>query len=617
MRPADAEAASFTQAFLICMLFSCLVDADFLATEAFMAGGTIQRGVRIGMDTLQQRLAVYMRDLEDRAEATDLNVLRAEIRDHALGKATEPSGLFTLTVPTGGGKTLASLGFSLAHALAHGKRRVIYVIPFTSVIEQTAEVFRAATGADTVLEHHSSYDWEDAARRAAQDGGDELDGLGVLRLAAENWDAPIVVTTAVQFFESLFANRTSACRKLHNIADSVVVLDEAQTLPQPLLLPCLAALGELARNYGASVVLCTATQPALRQQDGALKDQRTGRLLGLDIPEDRELAPRPRELYQALRRTRVEVLPGETTDEQVADRFAEAPQMLCIVNSRAHARALFDRIADLPAATHLSTLMCPAHRRQVLADLRVRLKAGEAVRLVATSLVEAGVDISFSEVWRASTGIDLVAQAAGRCNREGELLPELGRVVVFTPAEAKAPRAFQIPQQAAQAVLRDHADPLSLEAIRAFFGELYFQKGSEALDAIRIGDRPGRGVLPALQESALGLRFPFESIAQAFRVIDEAMRPVVVPWNTEAEAALATVAAQERLPRGALRRLQQFTVGIPRQACADWLRDGVIVPVRRDLGDALLRFNDATLYRPRTGIDLANPMRREAEQNLW
>jgi CRISPR-associated endonuclease/helicase Cas3 len=337
MRPADAEAASFTQAFLIRMLFSCLVDADFLATEAFMSGGTIQRGVRIGMDTLQQRLAVYMRDLEDHAEATDLNVLRAEIRDHALGKATEPSGLFTLTVPTGGGKTLASLGFSLAHALAHGKRRVIYVIPFTSVIEQTAEVFRAATGADTVLEHHSSYDWEDAARRAAQDGGDELDGLGVLRLAAENWDAPIVVTTAVQFFESLFANRTSACRKLHNIADSVVVLDEAQTLPQPLLLPCLAALGELARNYGASVVLCTATQPALRQQDGALKDQRTGRLLGLDIPEDRELAPRPRELYQALRRTRAEVLPGETTDEQVADRFAEAPQMLCIVNSRAHA----------------------------------------------------------------------------------------------------------------------------------------------------------------------------------------------------------------------------------------------------------------------------------------
>jgi CRISPR-associated endonuclease/helicase Cas3 len=614
---ADKETSSFTQAFLVRMLFSCLVDADFLATEAFMSGGTIQRGVAVGMDVLHARLATYMRGLETSADPTDLNALRAEIRAHALAKAAEQPGLFTLTVPTGGGKTLASLGFALAHARKHCKRRVIYVIPFTSIIEQTAQVFRDAIGDDAVLEHHSSYDWEHSTRRTTRDGGDEKDELGLLRLAAENWDAPLIVTTAVQFFESLFANRTSACRKLHNIADSVVVLDEAQTLPQGLLLPCLAALSELTRNYGASVVLCTATQPALRRQDGALGQRPNGSPLGLDIPDDRELAPRPRELYTKLKRTQVEVLPGEITDEHVAARFAERPQMLCIVNTRKHAHALFERIAGLPGAAHLSTLMCPLHRRQVLAELRMGLKAGEAVRLVATSLIEAGVDISFPEVWRAEAGIDSIAQAAGRCNREGELLPALGRVVVFTPAEAKLPRAFVIPQQAAQVVLRNHKDdPLSLEAITAFFSELYFQKGSEALDTAKVDGSLGSGVLQALHERAEGLRFPFDSIARAFRLIDDTMQPVVVPWNAAAEAALRAVVVAERPPRAELRKLQQFTVGIPRKACAEWLALGVVVPVRASMGDALLRFVNTTHYRPRTGIDLTNMSWWDANYDL-
>jgi CRISPR-associated endonuclease/helicase Cas3 len=614
----NADTIAFTQAFVVRMLFSCLVDADFLATEAFMSGGAVERGIRIGMDRLRDRLSVHMESLRRNAEPTELNGLRAEILDHVVAKAGEQPGFFTLTVPTGGGKTLASLAFALHHACLKQKRRVIYVIPFTSIIEQTADVFRNALGPEPVLEHHSSFDWETAAPRACgRDGGDERDRLGVLRRAAENWDAPIVVTTAVQFFESLFANRTSACRKLHNIADSVIVLDEAQTLPQRFLLPCLAALDELTRNYGVSVVLCTATQPALRRQDGALQDGR-GRPLGLDIPETRELAPRPIALYQALKRVAVEVLPGSTTDETVAARFAQAPQMLCIVNSRAHTRALFDRLAHLPGAAHLTTLMCPAHRRQVLAGLRADLKAGRPVRLVATSLIEAGIDISFPEVWRSMAGVDSIAQAAGRCNREGELLPNLGRVVVFTPAEGRTPEAFRLPQQAAHGVLRDHADdPLSLEAVGAFFRQLWFQKGAEALDGAKIGDRPGRGVLAALRETALNCRFPFQSIAEAFRLIDDIMRPVVVPWNDEAKAALETVAAATVLPRDALRKLQQFTVGIPSTAYDAWLAAGVIVQVRRELGDTLLRFADLAHYRPATGVDLADTTRREAEQNVW
>ena len=614
-KASGAEQDGFMRAFLVRMLFSCLVDADFLATEAFMSGGTIDRGVPVGLETLRTRLATHMHQIRRHAKATELNRLRAEILDHAVAMAAEPPGFFTLTVPTGGGKTLASLSFALKHAVRYGKSRVIYVIPYTSIIEQTADVFRAAVGAEAVLEHHNNFDWEVAARHG-DDGGDERDGLGVLRRAAENWDAPIVVTTAVQFFESLFANRTSACRKLHNIAESVIVLDEAQTLPQRFLLPCLAALDELQRNYGASVVLCTATQPALRRQDDALRDEK-GRSLGLDIPDARELAPDPITLYRRLRRASVEVRPGATTDETVAARFVEAPRMLCIVNSRAHARALFDRIGGMPGAAHLTTLMCPAHRRQVLAALRERLKAGEPVRLVATSLIEAGVDISFPEVWRAMAGVDSIAQAAGRCNREGELLPEFGRVVVFTPAEDRTPRAFRIPQQAAAGVLRDHPDPLSLEAVGAFFRQLWFQKGAQALDAARIGDRPGLGVLPALSETALGCRFPFASIAEAFRLIDEVMLPVVVPWNDEATEALNTVASAPKPPRQALRKLQQFTVGIPRRAHAMWLLSGVIVPVRRDLGDSLLRFVDMAHYRDTTGVDLAETTWRAAEDNVW
>lgn len=613
-KPSSPGEGGFTGAFATRMLFSCLVDADFLSTEAFMSGGRLGRGVWIPMDVLNGRLATHMQALRKTVAETSLNALRAEILDHAVAKATSKPGLFTLTVPTGGGKTLASLSFALSHAAAHGKRRVIYVIPYTSIIEQTADVFRNALGREAVLEHHSNFDWEAEARRGT-DGGDERDGRGVLRRAAENWDAPIIVTTAVQFFESLFANRTSACRKLHNIADSVIILDEAQTLPQKFLLPCLAALDELQRNYGVSIVLCTATQPALRRQDGALKDKR-GDLLGLDIPDTRELAPDPIGLYDKLKRAAVQVLPGPTADDRIAARFAEAPQMLCIVNSRAHARALFDQIATLPGAAHLTTLMCPAHRRQVLAGLRARLKAGEPVRLVATSLIEAGVDISFPEVWRAMAGVDSIAQAAGRCNREGELLPTLGQVVVFTPAEDRTPRAFITPQQAAAGVLRDHPDPLSLAAVEAFFRQLWFQKGADSLDGARVGDLPGQGVLAALRETTKG-RYPFEGIADAFRLIDEVMLPVVVPWDAAAIVALNTVSSATTPPRDALRKLQQYTVGIPRKTHDAWLAAGVIFPVRRELGASLLRLADRAHYRDTTGVDLTDTTRRASEENVW
>lgn len=611
--------AGFESAFLIRMLFSCLVDADRLETARFYAdkaGEPIERGDHADLAVLRDRLRDHMAAKRADVAATApsaLNALRAEILGHAISKAAFPPGLFTLTVPTGGGKTLASLSFALDHAVRHGLRRVVYVIPFTSIIEQTAEVFRTALSeaADRpnyadVLEHHASFDWESAATSRGEAGAG-LEPLARLRMAAENWDVPIIVTTAVQFFESLFANRTSPCRKLHNLAGSVIVLDEAQTLPIHLLLPCMAALKELTRNYGASVVLCTATQPALRKEDGFKQG----------FENVRELAPDPRRLYTALKRVAVEHLLKPIGDEVIAARFAVRGQMLCIVNSRDHARELFDAIRPLPGAVHLTTLMCPRHRRQILAELRLKLKNGAPVRLVATSLIEAGVDIDFPEVWRAAAGLDSIAQAAGRCNREGRA--DLGRVVVFTPKEKKPPRELEAFWQAARPVLRGHEDPLSLAAIKDYFGELYWQKGEAALDGAKVGDH--LGILPAIRERAPGLDFPFKSIADAFRMIEDAMEPVIVPWRADAadrdaETVLGRIAGMDRPRTSDLRRLQQYTVSIPPKAREEWLARGVLHPVHPGLGDALLRFEDLAHYDVDTGVRLSDLNLRLPELNV-
>jgi CRISPR-associated endonuclease/helicase Cas3 len=607
----------FARSFLIRMIFSCLVDADFVETERFYAGSRGEAVERDGFtplgdlaDRLQAHLGAVRRD------DSPLNRLRSQVLDHATGRAKLPPGLFTLTVPTGGGKTLTSLSFALEHARRHGLRRVIYVIPFTSIIEQTAGVFRGALSSDDdILEHHASFDWEANLARGGgsvgqADAGEGADGLAKLRRAAENWEAPIVVTTAVQFFESLFANRTSPCRKLHNMTRAVIVLDEAQTLPLPLLRPCLAALDELARNYGSSIVLCTATQPAVRMQDG-FSD-------GLDIPEDRELAPDPKVLYARLRRVQVERLPEPTSDETIAARFVEQPQMLCIVNSRAHARDLFQRIKGLAGAAHLTTLMCPRHRRAVLGELRERLKSGAPVRLVSTSLIEAGVDIDFPEVWRAEAGLDQVAQAAGRCNREGRLA--LGRVVVFKPMDHPPPHVLRALQSAAEGVLRRGEDPLTLPAMLEYFRHLYWNKGEKAFDDARLDGEPFP-ILARLSERARDLDFPFASIARAFRMIDEAMEPVIVPWasspgDVAVEDLIKRVAASERPCRGDLRRLQQYVVPMPARARADWLARGALKALHPQLGDTLLVLEGLALYDPRSGLKLDDPAYRKAEDNI-
>lgn len=556
------------------------------------------------------------------AERLPINDLRRQILDHALGKASLKPGLMTLTVPTGGGKTLTSLAFALEHAEANRLRRVIVVAPYQVVIEQTAAVYREAlAGADgienshDVLEHHSAFDWEAVGKTAgrAEPSDDSRDVADKLRRASENWDVPVVVTTAVQFFESLFANRRSPCRKLHNIAGSVVVLDEVQTLPLNLLLPTLAALNELARHYNTTVILCTATQPAL---------QKTVEFPGgLELLPERELAPDPPALYAALKRVDVEIRPGTVHDDEIVARFAEQPQMLCVVNTRAHARRLFDRIAkEMDGAVHLTTLMCPRHRRQVLEEVKRKLLAGEPVRLVATSLIEAGVDISFPEAWRAATGADSAMQTAGRVNRSGRMTgpdgnPMHGRLVVFEPADETLPWDAARRWDVLKEVKKKRSDIGLPEAIHDYFRLLYWQRGIDYLDSAEVGER--RGILPAIAECINSATHQFASIAEAYRMIDDRFNePVVVPWDDEAQALLGRIAGMDRPRQSDLRRLQGYIVQVPKRNRDEWLARGVLRPVHPALGDVVLRFDNLGHYRPQTGVDISDPTYRNPLSNV-
>lgn len=594
------------------MIFSCLIDADRIDTERYydgLEGREPDRGAWQPLPDLKIALDAALLRLQSGAKPSPVNALRAEILAAARAKAAEPPGHFSMTVPTGGGKTLASLAFALDHAIAHGLDRVIYVIPYTSIIEQTAGVFRAALGEHRhcVLEHHSAFDDEKLVATSRQRGDLEqgLQGRDKLRLAAENWDAPIVVTTAVQFFESLFANSPSRCRKLHNIASSVVILDEAQTLPLPLLKPSVAVLDELARNYRTSIVLCTATQPALEETDDPDRSF-TGGLRNV-----REIAPCPRRLYTALKRVTVANL-GIVSDGSLVERLAGNPQALCIVHTRAHARELYLALKDQPGTVHLSALMCPEHRSQRLAEIRRRLKDQEPCRLISTSLIEAGVDVDFPVVYRASAGLDSIAQAAGRCNREGRRSAGESHVFVFEPADRKPPNSMSAPAGAGRQMLRLHAaDPLSLEAIEDYFRHVYWSQSAGQSDGL---DK--HGIIDRLQERARDQLFPFEDIARDFRLITDAMRPILIPYDRDgAKGAqlIAELAAAENVGPIA-RKLQRYVVQVPRTAFAALAGAGSIQAVNpHRFGDQFWRLENASLYHDEFGLDWNEPTFRKAE----
>ena len=592
------DRAGFQAAFFTRMLFSCLVDADYLDTEAFydrVEGRTSRRVQPPSLAELKPRLASYLAALAARADDTSVNRERAGILAACRAAAREDPGLFTLTVPTGGGKTLASLAFAVDHALEHGLERVIYVIPYTSIIEQNAAVFREGLGAEAVLEHHSAFVDDPKTAPEAQDK---------LRLAMENWDAAVVVTTAVQFFESLFADRPARCRKLHNIARAVVILDEAQTLPLPLLRPCVAALDELARNYGTSVVLCTATQPALIETDDEGTSFKSG------FRDVREIAPVPKRLYQTFKRVIVRQL-GDLDEPALAARLREHEQALCIVNTRAHARELYERLNGEDGCFHLSALMCPKHRSQRLDEIRERLKpkAPQRCIVVSTSLVEAGVDVDFPAVYRAEAGIDQIAQAAGRCNREGRL--SQGEVFVFRPAGRRLVGEQNRRATAASGVFRRHDDPLALDAIEEFFREVYWSESAGAQDGL---DK--KQILGRLEERKADLLFPFETIAREFRLIEDGMLPILIPFDANARRLLKELETTERVGEVA-RCLQPYVVQVPPGQFARLCAAGVVQPVApQRFGEQFCALVSDSLYRPDVGLTWDDPTYRAAEANI-
>jgi CRISPR-associated endonuclease/helicase Cas3 len=614
----------FGWALFVRMLFSALVDADRLETERWSNDckpGAVPRGWSGKIADLKLALDQYLeRAFGQSAPASDLARLRAEVLADCRAAADHEQGLFSLTVPTGGGKTLSSLAFALDHAIRHKLDRVIYVIPFTSIVEQTADVFRRALGDDkAILEHHSAFDDEPVGRA---DETDKDFGLIKLRKDAENWDRPIVVTTAVQFFESLFANKTGRCRKLHNIAKSVVVLDEAQTLPLKLLRPCLAALNELSRGYCSSILLCTATQPAVTRPAG-LKAREA--LEGV-----REIIPAGRDLFNRLKRVRAED-GGILSDAQLVGSVAAVGQGLVVVNNRRHARELYKEFekSQIEGRRHLTTAMTAAHRQHVLSEIRAELAEGRPVRLVSTSLIEAGVDIDFAAVWRAWAGLDQIVQAAGRCNREGRLGPEGGRLVVFAPEEKEGrapPRELEQNADTARRVLRDHPDLLSPEAVAAYFRELLWIREDgghfRQLDAVKVGEREVRGIMTALDETKSGLNFPFADIAQAFRMIDETMVPVIIPAKAHATAG-APQALLDRIPHvtstgGIARALQRHVVQVPRRAREALIAATAAHAIEREtLGDQFVVLGNPDLYSDACGLDWDNATYRRVEALMF
>ncbi|MGE0315777.1 MAG: CRISPR-associated endonuclease Cas3'' [Lautropia sp.] len=596
--PGLRDREPLAQALWLRILFSALVDSDFLDTEAYLNRGRADR--RTGFPQLTDYLTNLDAHLDRMAaevhaagRAGDA-VMRARVQVLAdcRAAAAQAPGVFSLQVPTGGGKTLASLAFALRHAVAHGLERVIVAIPYTSIVEQTADVFAGIFGRDNLVEHHSQADDAASVETARS------------RLACENWDAPLIVTTNVQLFESLFAARTSRCRKLHRVQRSVVVLDEAQTLPPPFLQPTLDALRLLVRHYGVTLVSCTATQPVL--SDIERFDSRAS-LRGLTRggAQPREMVQAVQPLYEQLERVCLN-WPTDlhATDEipAVSARLAAEPAVLSIVNTRRDAADLVQALdiaaADGEPTLHLSAAMCGQHRADVISEIRRRLdarRAGESspLRAVATQLVEAGVDIDFPVVFRALAGLDAIAQAAGRCNREGRLGPRGGRVEVFVRPIPAVLTALVRAAQATRSVLgAARPGALPVEMFREYFRHWYAQF---PLDE--------KQVLPMLKASPdfdLNLR----SAAEAYRLIDDQDQvAVVVPYVPRSgcdERAAKAVSALKAgtAERWHLRALQRYVV----QARRRDLQQGL---ARGDFSEALpgwFVLDDEQRYSARFGL---------------
>ncbi|MFB3886686.1 MAG: CRISPR-associated helicase Cas3' [Thermodesulfobacteriota bacterium] len=556
------------------MIFSCLVDADFLDTECFSEPEkTKQRGSSVDLSQLKSLFDEYMANKQKEVKDSPVNHQRRAILSMCRKKGKLPPGIFSLTAPTGSGKTLSAMGFALEHASHCHKRRVIVAIPYTSIIEQTAAEYKKVFGEDNVLEHHSNLDPD---RETIKN-----------RLASENWDMPIVVTTNVQLFESLFASRTSACRKLHNLVNSIIILDEAQMLPPEYLKPILSGLLALVTHFGVTVVLCTATQPALSGRIGSPPAQFNG------LSDVVEIIDNPAVTADALERVGI-VTPSNTnksTWEQIAGELRQYEQVLCIVNSRQDCRDLH---ALMPSGTiHLSGLMCAEERSGVISDIKEKLRDDIPIRVISTQLVEAGVDIDFPVVYRALAGFDSLAQAAGRCNREGKLNSSgrLGKVVLFEPPRPAPVGLLRKGQDAGREILRTrNPKNLSPDIFNDYF-QLFYGRVND-FDRPRFHDR--------LVTDARMFQFQFRTFAENFHLIDDAEQKGIIVWfkNNHVDSQELIELLRSKGPeRWLMRKLQRFIVNVHERLHGELQRKTLIEDIQ---GFSVQ--SSPGLYRPGLGL---------------
>jgi CRISPR-associated helicase Cas3 len=599
------------------LLFSALVDADFLDTEAHFEGNDTGKRYRKPGSELQpeRALALLLSHIERLQAGTQADQrvadVRAALHEACLDGAESSTGLFTLTAPTGSGKTLAMLAFALAHAKKHGLRRVVMVIPYLSIIEQTARIYRDIFaphfGEEYVLEHHSLAGGgaEPKENQHDNEGNQTEDPERRRRLLAENWDAPLIITTSVQMLESLFSNRPSACRKLHRLVRSVILFDEVQTLPTSLAVPTLAALSHLTHAYGSSIVFSTATQPAFTHLHETVKQHCGGGW------QPREIVPEPAKLFSPLRRVEVSWSEPEQTMswQSVAEQLRQHSQSLCIVNLKRHAKALWELLQENNALI-LSTNLCPAHRREVLATVRQRLKSQEPVRLIATQCIEAGVDVDFPVVYRAYAPLDAIIQAAGRCNREGRRM-ELGQVCVFLPEEERYPPggSYEQAAQITKMLLKRHGkermaldDP---EFITGYYRELYDIGKPEIA-------KKTQELFRFVQAGA------FPEIAKTYRLIEQDTINIVVPYELYVDEyqRLCEWADKFGLTRDWIKRARPLAVSWFRPKRDDPIWDSLL-PVqhfrrgRRDMQE------DWFIYAVKEHYHVALGLNPPGELNIW
>lgn len=511
-------------------LYSCLVDAD--RTDAAQWDGYVTKGSYPTLEEFNGKLDARMAKF---LVSSDLDKIRNDILTSCNKAAETEPGIFTLNVPTGGGKTLSSLSFALKHAVKNNQTRIIYTIPFTSIIEQNAKVYADIFGRNNIVEHHSNF----VLPTGVKVEPDSPDGENKnLSLATANWDAPLILTTNVQFFESLFTSHPSRARKVHNIANSVIILDEVQALPNEFLRPCIYALSELVKNYHCTVVLCTATQPDFVENKVFPN--------GTSV---RDIVPNYQELAKIMKRAKAHNLGYKTIDE-IASSLKSEQQVLCIVNTKKHAKDLYDLVKEAGDTLHLSTNMCPKHRKQVIETIRKKLKNKEPCRVISTQLIEAGVDIDFPVVYRSLAGVDSITQAAGRCNREGKL--PCGKVYIFTPEQTYSGAGY-VKQTAEISHTIQTDDYLSLDTIAKYFSKL-FDIRKDQLDNKGVLDLCRQGITTS--ETA----FPFADISDKFKLISDSGCAVIIPFDDEAEKLIKNYSPE--FIRSFIRKISPYCVNV-------------------------------------------------------